>query len=109
MNKHMKISTRKYGENISKMELYYQKISFKSEHKVPKKAIIVLHGLIPSDTNTFEFLNEFKSRLIQFKSEEEKFLLEHYDIYIFPFINLDGIIFGNHTCNLAGNNLIENL
>jgi len=68
----------------------------------------LVHGLVPSDTNSFFFINEFKNRLIHFKSDEEKFLLEHYDIYIFPFINLDGVIFGNHSCNLTGNILTEN-
>lgn len=68
-----------------------------------------MQGTVPSEVSTLDFLLELKGRLTSSKSEEEVFLLENFDFYLFPFLNLDGIIFGNHSFNLAGKSLIEKL
>lgn len=52
-------------------------------------------------------MEEFQNRIANTHSKEELFLLKYYDVYIFPFINIDGIIFGNCQSNLAGNSLID--
>ena len=105
----VKIIQKQYGKSILKINLFYKKIFLKKTKnlKKKKKAIIILQGLVPSDTPTITFLEEFQNRIKQISSNEEKFLLQNYDIYIFPFINIDGYIFGNSYNNLSGNFLAE--
>jgi len=45
---------------------------------------------------------------MQTTAKEELFLLDNFDIFLFPFVNIDGIIFGNSYANLSGNFLAEN-
>ena len=46
-------------------------------------------------------------KINKISSKEELFLLENYDIFLFPFINIDGYLFGNSYTNLSGNFLAE--
>ena len=105
----VKIIQKQYGKSILKINLFYKKIFLKKNKnlKKKKKAIIIIQGLVPSDTPTITFLEEFQNRIKKISSNEEKFLLQNYDIYIFPFINIDGYIFGNSYSNLSGNFLAE--
>ena len=79
----------------------------KKSSEFQKKAIVICQGLYPNETCTLQFLEEFQNRIVNTHSKEELFLLKYYDIYIFPFVNIDGIIFGNCYNNLAGNSLID--
>lgn len=45
------------------------------------------------------------NELVEQKSPESKWLLKNYVIRIFPMINVDGVIYGNFRCDLAGYDL----
>lgn len=35
-------------------------------------------------------------------SQESEFLLSRYNFYIFPMVNVDGVVLGNYRCNFYG-------
>jgi len=95
-----------YGTTILRNDLYYIKISLKKDTG-KKSNIILTHGVKPSDTLSTVFLKHLITKLIQPKGDEIEALLSKHDIYIFTFINTDGIVFGNSVTNIAGSNLYE--
>ncbi len=39
------------------------------------------------------------------KTDYSKWLMESFDFHVFPMINVDGVIYGNFRCDLAGYDL----
>lgn len=88
-----------------KIPLKYIKISNSNLYRKNKEAIVIIQGLSPQEVLAFEFIESLKTQVqIQF-SKEEDFLLSNYNVYIFPVVCIDGFLFGNSFCNLAGLNL----
>ena len=96
-----------YGSTILKNDLYYIKLSAEGYGRSAKSSIVITHGLKPSDTLSTLFLKNIVERLKNRGESFVDYLLEHHDIYLFSFINTDGILFGNSVSNIAGSNLYE--
>jgi|JI9StandDraft_2_1071091.scaffolds.fasta_scaffold1124372_2 cytosolic carboxypeptidase protein 2/3 len=43
--------------------------------------------------------------LVEQKLTESRWLLDNYDFHIIPMVNVDGVIYGNFRCDLAGYDL----
>ena len=44
-------------------------------------------------------------KLICTKETSSTWLLQHYNFHIFPMVNVDGVIYGNFRCDIAGYDL----
>lgn len=69
-----------------------------------KKAIILMGRQHSGETPSSFVIHEIVTQLLKADIEKE-FLLSKYDIYVFPIVNLDGVILGNYRCNAAGYDL----
>lgn len=73
--------------------------------KKPEKQVIILTSRVhPGETNASWMIQGLMKTLLD-PAEDEKELVknlkDHFEFYIVPMINVDGVINGNYRCSLA--------
>ncbi|KAI8926625.1 hypothetical protein BC831DRAFT_221843 [Entophlyctis helioformis] len=71
---------------------------------VGRKAIILSARVHPGETNSSWMMQGFIEFILG-NSPQAAYLRQHYVIKIIPMLNPDGVIIGNHRCNLMGYDL----
>ena len=72
--------------------------------KVEKQVIFLTSRIHPGETNASWMMQGLLNTLLNPGPEEEelvKNLKDHFEFYIVPMINVDGVINGNYRCSLA--------
>jgi len=73
---------------------------------IPKKQVLMLTSRVhPGETGASWMIHGLIDTLLNPKGDEEKELVknlkDHFEIYIIPMMNVDGVINGNYRCSLA--------
>jgi cytosolic carboxypeptidase protein 2/3 len=87
----------------NRVEYLHIKSNPHSEHQ--KKVIFITSRVHPGETNASWMLHGLLRVLLDPQGEEEAKLVadlkDHFDFYIVPMLNVDGVINGNYRCSLA--------
>lgn len=87
----------------NRVEYLHIKSNPHSDHL--KKVIFITSRVHPGETNASWMLHGLLRVLLDPKGEEETKLVsdlkDHFDFYIVPMLNVDGVINGNYRCSLA--------
>ena len=78
----------------------------KNEIKPFEKQVILLTSRVhPGETNASWMIQGLMDTLLKPEGKEEeelvKNLKDHFEIYVIPMLNVDGVINGNYRCSLA--------
>ena len=78
----------------------------KKQIPTPKKQVLMLTSRVhPGETGASWMIHGLIDTLLNPRDDEEKELVrnlkDHFEIYIIPMLNVDGVINGNYRCSLA--------
>ena len=73
--------------------------------EIQKEVILLTSRVHPGETGASWMIHGLMDTLLNPKNAEEKALVknlkEHFEFYIIPMLNVDGVINGNYRCSLA--------
>lgn len=73
--------------------------------EIQKEVILLTSRVHPGETGASWMIHGLMDALLNPKTEEEKTLVknlkDHFEFYIIPMLNVDGVINGNYRCSLA--------
>ena len=100
MTNPQKVEPVKVEEPVPKL------IKGKKPIPLPKKQILLFSSRVhPGETGASWMIHGLMDTLLNPKGDEEKELVknlkDHFEIYIIPMMNVDGVINGNYRCSLA--------
>lgn len=89
----------------NKVEYLHIHNAYSETEQSKKRVIFITSRVHPGETNASWMLQGLLDVLLRPQTEEEKQLSknlkEHFEFYIVPMLNVDGVINGNYRCSLA--------
>lgn len=67
-----------------------------------KPNIVIIARQHASEIWSSFLVQQLMEQLVRGESDPARWVLDHYDVRIFPMVNVDGVIYGNSRCDLAG-------
>jgi murein tripeptide amidase MpaA len=91
------------GHSLAKNPIF--SVTLTTDDSSDKPNIVVLARQHSGESWSSFLAEKVMQELAEQKSEASKWTLQHYQVCVLPMVNVDGVIYGNFRCDLAGYDL----